>query len=245
MGFINVYQFSSPRTVGEGQRKLLSVLASRAASAVENAFLFEDLRNTFKETIQGFARSIEAKDKYTSGHSNRVKLYTSIIADGFGLDQKERELITEASLVHDIGKLSVDLSTLNSTEGLSEDQILLFRLHPTKGKEILEPITIFAEIVPMVYHHHENYDGSGYPLGIGGRDIPFGARIIAVADSYDAMTSDRAYRRSLTHEIALKELAKCARSQFDPEVVEIFLEEIRKNLKTGKILELLKDLEDE
>ncbi len=188
------------------------------------------LEEYFKETMAGFARTLEAKDSYTAGHSERVRIFTSMIADGMAIHGEEREKIIQGSLLHDVGKLCVDLSTLNNPGRLLPEQIELFRSHPTLGKKILEPISFLQDFIPMVEHHHENYDGSGYPDGIHGDLIPIGARIIAVADSYDAMTSHRIYRRALGHELAIEELKRFSGTQFDPHVVDIFIIEVEKNL---------------
>jgi response regulator RpfG family c-di-GMP phosphodiesterase len=238
-GFINLFHFETHLLMSDHQRKLLSMLASRAASAIETSNLVDNLRSSFRQTIQAFARSLETKDKYTSGHSERVRILTSIIAEGFDLKDQEKEVIVEASMLHDIGKLAVDLSTLNTPEALSLDQLELFRSHPSKGKDILEPIAFFSDIVPLVFHHHENYDGTGYPSGLKGSEIPLGARIIAVADAYDAMTSDRSYRRALKHQHAVEELRNHAGKQFDPQVVEIFLQQLENRIKNSKFFDLL------
>lgn len=200
------------------------------------------LRVIFRDTVKGLAKSLEAKDSYTAGHSGRVQIFASMIADGFHFDGYKRDMLTEAALVHDIGKLCIDLSSLNNPGKLTSHEVELFRSHPARGKEILEPISFMAEIIPMVYHHHESFDGSGYPMGLAGKDIPFGGRVIAVADSYDAMTSHRVYRRALGHESAVEELARFSGTQFDPSVVEVFLVEIEKNLRENQLMDLLRAL---
>ncbi len=241
-GFINLYYFTPRPLLSSQQAKLLDILASRAAGAMENALLFEDLEETFRQTIASFARSIEIRDKYTAGHSERVRIFSSMIVESMKLDEPTRNLICDGATVHDIGKLSVDLSTLNSPDRLTPEQIALFRSHPERGKEILEPISIFSNIIPMVYHHHEDFDGGGYPIGLKAEEIPLGARVISVADSYDAMTSDRPYRKAFTHKKALTELLQNAGRQFDPDIVHAFLDIVEERLRDEKIQDILKNL---
>ncbi len=201
-----------------------------------------EIEKTLRSTLEGFAKTLEAKDQYTSGHSERVVLYTSMIMDGMGMNGHAREVTLQGAAMHDIGKLCLDLSILNSPKPLTSEQIALFRSHPVRGREILEPITFLHDLIPIVYHHHESYDGSGYPDGVRKLEIPFGARVIAVADSYDAMTSARSYRRPIKHQDAVRELAGGAGSQFDPEVVEVFLREIERCLRDSEISRLLNHL---
>jgi HD-GYP domain-containing protein (c-di-GMP phosphodiesterase class II) len=190
-------------------------------------------------TLQGFAKTLEAKDQYTAGHSGRVVLYTSMILDGLGRNGMDRETLLEGAAMHDIGKLCLDLSVLNSPKPLSREQVELFRSHPVRGREILEPITFLNDLIPVVYSHHEYFDGSGYPEGLKGGKIPLEARVVAVADSYDAMTSARSYRRAMKHSTAVQELAKGSGSQFDPDIVTVFLAQIENCLHDSEISRLL------
>lgn len=228
LGFALALSVTPHRQFREGQRRAMSVITGRAAFAIENAQLYENLQRMFYQTVEGFARAIEAKDKYTHGHSEKVREYAILIARGLGLPAEEINHVAQAAILHDIGKLSLDYAALNSPGKLKRDEISEFRQHPRVGREILQPIFFLSEVVPLIYHHHENFDGSGYPGGLSGEGIPLGARILAVADSYHAMTSDRSYRKALSHETAIAELLKCAGRQFDPKVVKIFLIEIEK-----------------
>ena len=205
----------------EGQRKLLSMLASRSAAAIDNATLFNNLQQTFRQTIQGLARALEAMDTYTAGHSDRVTVYARITAEEAGLPQAEVEMITQAGMLHDIGKLGCH-ANLNKPGKLTDEEYEIFKLHPTYGREILEPITFLQPLIPGVHLHHERWDGKGYPLGLKGLEIPMMARILSVADAYDAMTSSRAYRRAMEHSVAMKELDRCSGTQFDPDLVDAF-----------------------
>jgi len=222
IGLMAVYSFSPNKRFTEGQRKLLNLISARAASAIENARLYTNLQDTFRQTIQGLASALEAMDKYTSGHSDRVALYSRLIAVQMKLEKNEIELITQAALMHDIGKMGCH-ANLNKPGKLTGEEYEIFKAHPTFGKEILETITFLHALIPGVYLHHERWDGKGYPLGLSRTEIPLMARILAVADTYDAMTSDRAYRKALSHRVAVAELERCSGTQFDPDVVNAFL----------------------
>jgi len=245
VGMLNAYSYTRGHKFSEGQRKMLSVLASRAAVSIENARLYEDLvvknhdlvqanqslADNFRATIIGFAHALEESDKYTRGHSERVAFYSQLTAEGLTLTDPEVEKIVQAGLMHDIGKIGIRYEKLNKPGKLTPEEVAMFRTHPAKGKRILEPIPSMAELIPGAWCHHENFDGSGYPRGLMGDNIPLLGRVVAIADTYDAMTSDRAYRKALPHEVAVAELERCAGAQFDPELVPVFLariEEFRK-----------------
>lgn len=233
MGILNGFRFLKGRRFSEGERKLLNIIAERVATAIENARLYRNIQESFRQTIQALARALEAMDKYTAGHSDRVTEYARITAQQLGLPPNEIELIKQAGLMHDIGKLGCH-TNLNKPGRLTEEEYEIFKKHPEYGKQILEPIPFLHPLIPGVYLHHERWDGNGYPLGLKGKEIPLMARILAVADAYDAMTSDRAYRKALKHSIALGELKRCSGTQFDPEAVEAFLEAIEKWRKEKK-----------
>ena len=222
-GMLNVFSFADGMEFHEGQRKALYILASRAANAIENARLHEELKEVFRQTIEGLAFTIEAKDPYTLGHSRRVTYYCEQIARKMGLPEKELEKISRSAILHDIGKIGLRMESLNKKGSLNDEEKEIFRSHPKKGCTILEPITFLRELIPIIYHHHERYDGLGYPEGKAGEDVPIGSRILAVADSYDAMTSTRAYREALSKEAAINELKANSGTQFDPAVVDAFL----------------------
>lgn len=223
-GFAFAYTTDPKRRFTEGQRKTLSLLANQAGAAVETARLYEDLKRAFSETIQGLCKALEAKDPYTRGHSERVSKYARMIAHAIRLPENEVEKIRQAALFHDIGKIGMKQETLNKPDTLTDEELEQFREHPLKSKQILEPIHFLKDIVPMVYHHHEWYNGEGYPDGLKGEEIPLGARIICIADSYGVMTEDRVYRKALTREAAVQELRRCSGTQFDPHLVEAFIE---------------------
>ncbi len=224
-GWVLLASFSRSMRYDEGHRKLLSIISARAAAAIENARLYEDLRATFQQTIEGLAKAIDKMDRYTSGHSDRVAHWATVLAGRLGLTAEVIEVVRQSALMHDIGKIGCVLN-LNKPGKLTEEEYEVFKKHPQYGKDILDPIRFLHPLVPGVHLHHERWDGKGYPLGLKGNEIPLIARIIAVADAYDAMTSNRAYRRALPRDVALGEISRCAGSQFDPEVAAAFVEGI-------------------
>jgi response regulator RpfG family c-di-GMP phosphodiesterase len=250
IGMLNVYSYTRGAKFSEGQRKMLYVLGSRAAVSIENARLYENLvdankdlttanvslEENFKQTIIGFAHALEESDRYTRGHSERVALYARLIAIGLRLSEPDIATVVKVGLMHDVGKIGIRNDKLNKPGKLTPEELAMFRSHPAKGKRILEPIPFMRDIVPGCYCHHEAWDGSGYPQGLMSDSIPLIGRIVAVADAYDAMTSDRAYRKALPHEVACGELERCSGVQFDPEIVPAFLaqiEEFRKAESTA------------
>jgi response regulator RpfG family c-di-GMP phosphodiesterase len=240
IGMLNAYSYTKGAKFSEGQRKMLYVLGSRAAVSIENARLYESLVDTnedlihanvsleenFKQTIIGFAHALEESDRYTRGHSERVATYARLIAMGMHLPKEEIETVVKSGLLHDVGKIGIRNDRLNKPGKLTPEELAMFRSHPAKGKRILEPIPFMRDIVPGCYCHHEAWDGSGYPQGIQADKIPLIGRIVAVADAYDAMTTDRAYRKALPHVIACGEMERCSGTQFDPEIVRVFLAQI-------------------
>ncbi|MCB9621118.1 MAG: response regulator [Sandaracinus sp.] len=225
IGFLAAIAYTRGKRFDEGQRKLLSIVSNRASAAIENARLYEDLQATFKQTIRGLASAIDKMDRYTSGHSERVAGYAQILAIKLGMDEGQQEIVRQSALMHDIGKIGCVMN-LNKPGKLSQEEYDVFKQHPDYGRDILEPIAFLHPLIPGVHLHHERWDGNGYPLGLKAAEIPVIARIISVADTYDAMTSDRAYRKALPHEIAVNEIERCAGSQFDPDVAHPFVEAI-------------------
>ncbi len=181
------------------------------------------IRTSFLSAVTSLAYALEAKDEYTSGHSQRVADGSVAIAKGLGLPPDTIERIRLAGLIHDIGKIGVRESVLNKPDRLTDEEFQHIKYHPAIGEHILTPIVDDEETLRMVRHHHERYDGKGYPDGLSGGQIPPGARILAVSDTYDAMTSERPYRAAMSAETACAEIQSCRGSQFDPGVAEAFL----------------------
>lgn len=202
--------------------ELLRALSSQVAVAIENARLYEELKETFYEIVFALADTIEKRDPYTGGHTKRVMDYSIAIGIEMGLDKKELEKLKLAAILHDIGKIGIRDSILLKEDKLTEEEFKIIQNHTIYGAEIIAHVRQLKDIVPGVKYHHEKFDGSGYPEALKKDEIPLIARIIAVADTFDAMTTDRPYRKGLTNEVALQELQNKAGSQFDPQVVEAF-----------------------
>jgi len=181
------------------------------------------IRASFLNAITSLAYALEAKDRYTSGHSQRVAEISVAIAEQLGMPPESVEKIRLAGLIHDIGKIGVRESVLNKLSMLTDEEFQHIKRHPEIGEPILAPIVEDEEVLKIVRHHHERYDGKGYPDGLFGEAIPLGARILAMADSYDAMTSERPYRRAMRAETACAEIEHGKGTQFDPEVADVFL----------------------
>ncbi len=181
------------------------------------------IRNSFMNAVTALALALDAKDGYTSGHSGRVSEISVVIAKELGMQDGSIENIRLAGLIHDIGKIGVKEEVLNKPGLLTPQESEHIKTHPAIGERILKPIVEEQEILDMVRLHHERIDGRGYPDGLSGGQIPPGAAIMALADAYDAMTSDRPYRKSLGHKIAMEEIKKGSGTQFSPDAVEAFL----------------------
>jgi putative nucleotidyltransferase with HDIG domain len=221
---IGMFELASAKGYGDEERRLLETLASQAAIAIENARLFEDTQRTYYDTLKSLAGALEARDAYTRGHSQRVADLSVRIAERIGVDVEERREIYSAALLHDIGKIGVRDEILLKPGKLTDEEMATIRSHPIFGDAILAPLKFLGKVTGMVKHHHERWDGAGYPDGLSGDEIPLASRIVAVSDTYDALTSDRPYRDRRTHEEALGIIREQSGMQFDPRVVEALLE---------------------
>jgi len=184
---------------------------------------YAELEKAYLESIETLRYTVEAKDTYTRGHSDRVSEYSHLIGKHLNLSEDDLKKLKLGGLFHDVGKIGVPDSILLKTEKLTDDEYSEIKNHPSIGSHILSNATMFKEIIPIVKHHHERYDGHGYPSKLAGEDIPYLARIAAVADTFDAMTSKRAYRDPLPLDIVKAEFEKNKGTQFDPQIADVFL----------------------
>lgn len=202
---------------------LFTSLANQVAVALENARLYGEVREAFLSTVKALADAIEKRDPYTGGHIKRVEAYAVATGRVLNLTPKELEILRLGAILHDVGKIGVDDAVLRKRASLDEDEYRLMQQHTVIGAEIIAHVKHLHDVIPAIRHHQERMDGRGYPDGLKGEEIPLIARIIAVVDAFDAMTTDRPYRRRLSDEAALAELQRCSRTQFDPAVVEAFV----------------------
>ena len=191
--------------------------------SVSKLQILQDLSELFYRTIKSIANALDAKDQYTHGHSMRVTLYSLALAKALNLDDELLEEIETAGLLHDIGKLAIPEKILLKPGKLTDEEFKIIKTHPELGKNLVDGIEKLKLISTWLKYHHERYDGKGYPEGLIGEKIPISSRIIALADTYDAMTSTRSYRRALSHQEAIDEIKRCSGTQFDPKLAELFV----------------------
>ena len=184
----------------------------------------EKLEQAYLSTIQTLRYTVEAKDTYTRGHSDRVSQYSVLIGKHLGLSDNDLHDLEVGGLFHDIGKIGIPDAILRKEAKLTDDEYSEIKNHPAIGAHILSSAVIFQNIIPIVKHHHEKYDGTGYPGRLKGEEIPYLARIAAIADTFDAMTSKRSYRDSLPMDVVIAEFERCKGTQFDPELDDVFLD---------------------
>src|SRR5207302_5656747 len=187
------------------------------------AMLFEDVRDLMMGVLHSLTSAVDAKDPYTCGHSERVAVLSRRLAREMALPAQLVERIYMAGILHDVGKIGVPESVLHKTGKLTVEEFDQMKKHPQIGARILADIKQVQDLIPGVLYHHERYDGKGYPTGLSGENIPLMGRLICVADCFDAMTSNRTYRRALPLEVAMIEVHRCAGTQFDPAMAEAFL----------------------
>lgn len=201
------------------------VLQNRDLMRQKNEIIdsYNALQNTYKDTVNTLSRAVDARDPYTAGHSERVASISGGIAKKLGLGKTDIELVELSAQFHDIGKIGIPDNILLKPERLTAEEFDVIKSHPAIGTRILSNIEFLKDCLPIILHHHENYDGSGYPSGLHGKDIPIGSRIIRIADAFDAMTSDRPYRKKLSDQEAIQEISKYKGIQFDSELTDTAL----------------------
>ena len=219
LGVVMYYVYMTPLGLA-GIVLLLGSLVAVRVTVRQNA----ELREAHLETMRILSEVLDARDPYTHGHSARVAKFAREIARALGLPEPQQEIIESAALLHDIGKVTIQDDILFKAGALTQEEFARMREHPERGAQMIRPIGFLRDVQEIVRHHHERYDGRGYPHGIQGKEIPLGARIIAVADAWDAMTIERAYRPALTVQQAAEQLMAGRGTQFDPQVVDAFLD---------------------
>jgi putative two-component system response regulator len=190
--------------------------------------LYKNMQSAYMATVKALAQAIDAKDHYTHSHSQNVTKYAVAIAKEMGFSQREVHTLREACQLHDLGKIGIHDYILNKSEKLTQEEWEKIRSHSLRGAEILEPLTFLDKAIILIRQHHEKYDGTGYPNGLTGEEIKLGARIIAVADAFDAMISERPYRKAYSKKYAISKLKETSGTQFDPQIVKSFLEVLKK-----------------
>jgi GAF domain-containing protein len=232
LGVIYLDNREKPDCFDEDDAALLSALANQSAVAIDNSRLYEEIQESYHEAILALLNTIEAKDHYTRGHSQRTSRYALGIAQELGLTEEECDQIKTAAELHDIGKVGVKDLIIGKESPLSTMEFDSIQAHVLTGESIIKPLQSLYFTLPMIRHHHENYDGSGYPDGLRGDAIPLGARVICVADAFDAMTTQRPYNEPLSFKEALKEIQASKGKQFDPDVVDALVSMVNRNYET-------------
>ncbi len=214
------------------QLEMLATLGRQAGIAIERAKMLEEMEGLFYSCVRALVSSIEAKDQYTHGHSERVTAFAVTLAEEMELTAETLDNVRLGALLHDVGKIGVAEKILTKPSRLTPDEVKVIRMHPVRGAEILSHISNIPGVIAAVKHHHEMFNGLGYPNGMVGEEIPQTARIVALADAFDAMTSNRSYRRNFDVDEAISEFTRCSGDQFDPEVCEVMI----KLLRDGRII---------
>ena len=223
IGVVEVLNKKSSEPFNNDDMLMLEALANQAAVAIENAKLYANVKELFVNTVRSLATAIETKDVYTRGHSERVTMFAELIAKALGFTEEEIDNLNLAGILHDIGKIGVDESILRKPSKLTDAEFIEIMKHPEYAANILEAIPQLRNIIPAVRHHHERFDGNGYPAKLKGEEIPYFSRILAIADTFDAMSSSRPYREALPFNVCIEELKRCSGTQFDPELAAVAL----------------------
>ncbi|UJA20773.1 HD domain-containing protein [Thermoleophilia bacterium SCSIO 60948] len=231
-GVVVCANVDDPEAIDE---EVLLALGDQARAVLQNSELESQMRDAHVQTVRMLVEAIRAKDPHLGGHSEEVSAYVSRVADELGFDSARRERLLFASLLHDIGKIGISERILLKPGRLSPEEFGMIEQHPRIGSRLVERVPSLVELSDLILHHHERFDGEGYPAGLKGEEIPLESRVIGVADAFSAMTSDRPYRGRLSLTEACEELERCAGSQFDPRVVEAFVAEVRERPPAGPV----------
>lgn len=223
-GWLGVIAFNVKEIFRMSELRLLASMAEQMAVVIANTEMFRNLEGFVINVVKSLVYAIEAKDEYTRGHSERVNRYCTMLAECLKINEKDKDVLNWASILHDVGKIGIPESILNKPGSLTNEEYELVKKHSRKGYEILKPIDHLSDSLPAILHHHERYDGKGYPDGLMGEQIPMAARIIAIADTFDAITTDRAYRRGKSRDETLGIMEQVAGSQLDYGLFEEFKE---------------------
>jgi hypothetical protein len=223
-GFVGAFRPADAPPFETGELRLLECLAQELSNTATTRDLLRELREMLFHTVRSLVAAIDAKDEYTRGHSERVFRFSVRIGEKLGLPPEQLQTLSWAALLHDIGKIAIQRQILNKPARLTDEEYRTIQSHPERGCRVLDPIPQLRAVLPAIRHHHERFDGRGYPDGLAGEAIPLLARIIAVADTFDAITSTRAYREARTSVHACEQIALGAGTQFDPAVARAFLE---------------------
>lgn len=240
-GILAVY-FSHPRNLAESETEFVRASGRQGAIALHKAFRYDERTlKSFRETIEGLALALEAKDICTHGHSLNVANYSWLTALEMGLSEQEADTVYHSGLLHDIGKIAMQDNILGNLGNLGPQDFETIKKHPVIGARILSPLSFLADAAELILYHHERYDGSGYPEGLTGRAIPAGSRILAVSDSFDAMTSQRPGSQTMGTDRAMSVLEQQAGTSFDPDVVRAFVRALRRNPDAVKPFKMSED----
>jgi putative nucleotidyltransferase with HDIG domain len=223
VGFLLVSPKQSTEPYSQDDELILSTLANQTAVALENARLYDDLEATFMQTVGALANAIDMRDSYIGSHSEWIARWAAEIARRLGCSAQEVQAVYWGGLLHDIGKIGIGDAILNKPGKLDASEWETIRKHTILGAQIISPIKKLANVAPLIEFSHERYNGSGYPHGLRGEEIPLGARIIGVVDSYSAMRDERPYKKPASHEEAIAELQRNSGVLFDPQVVDLFV----------------------
>ena len=225
IGVAEVLNKRGNRHFNNDDLELFSALGNQIAVALENASLYKELDELFLSSIRAIVEAVDAKDPYTKGHSSRVVEYALLIGEALNMDKERLKELEISAILHDVGKIGIPDKILGKPGRLTNYERTYMARHPEFGASIIEPIGKLKKLIPNILHHHERFDGKGYPSGLRGKKTPFTARIIGVADCYDAITTDRPYRKKRSPQMAFEELRQNRGTQFDPRLVLIFIKE--------------------